>query len=95
VKRYAAVNSDGYPRRVAEQRPWAVRITVLATDAELDGIVDRIGEVICSPHDHSGPCSNPWYIVSTPVDDLEPGQRSAWLWTVDEVLDQRRLEREA
>jgi len=77
---------------VTEQRPWAVRVTILASDTELESIVDRIGAVICSPPDHSGSCANPWSIISTPVDDLEDDDRSTWLPSVDELLEQRRAE---
>jgi len=77
---------------VTEQRPWAVRVTILASDNELDAIVDRIGAAICSPPDHPGPCANPWSIVSIPVDDLDEPERSAWLPYVDELMEQRRAE---
>jgi hypothetical protein len=79
---------------VAEQRAWAVRVTLLASDTELESIVDRIGEAICLPLDHSGPCASPWSIISTPVDDLEDAERSTWLPSVDELLDQRRTEQQ-
>ena len=80
--------------RVSEQRPWAVRVTVLASDTELESIVDRIGVAICAPPDHPGPCANPWSITSTPVDDLGEVERSTWLPSVDELLEQRRAEQE-
>jgi hypothetical protein len=67
-------------------------VTLLASDNELETIVDRIGAAICSPPDHQGPCTNPWSIVSTPVDDLEGAERSVWLPSVDELLEQRRAE---
>jgi hypothetical protein len=75
---------------MGEQRPWAIRVTLLASDTELDAIVDRIGAAICLPPDHSGPCANPWSIVSTPVEDLEERQRSTWLPSVNELFEQRR-----
>jgi hypothetical protein len=78
---------------VGEQRAWAVRVTLLAPDTERQAIVDRIGAAICSPPDHQGPCTNPWSIVSTPVDDLEDTERSVWLPSVDELLEQRQAER--
>jgi hypothetical protein len=56
---------------VTEQRPWAVRLTLLASDTELESIINRIGAAICSPPDHPGPCPNPWSVLSTPVDDLD------------------------
>jgi len=69
-------------------------VTLLASDTELESIVDRIGAAICPPPDHPGPCANPWSIISTPVDDLEDGERSTWLPSVDELLEQRRAEQE-
>lgn len=79
---------------MTEQRPWAVLVTLLASDTELESIVDRIGAAICSPPDHPGPCANPWSIISTPVDDLEDDERSKWLPSVGELLQQRRAEHE-
>jgi hypothetical protein len=69
-------------------------VTLLASDAELESIVDRIGSAICSPPDHPGPCANPWSIISTPVDDLEDDERSKWLPSVDELLEQRHAEQQ-
>jgi len=69
-------------------------VTLLASDAELESIVDRIGAAICSPPDHPEPCANPWSIISTPVDDLEDDERSTWLPSVDELLEQRRAEQQ-
>jgi hypothetical protein len=75
---------------VTEQRPWAIQVTLLASDAELGPIVDRIGAAICAPHDHVGSCVNPWSVISTPVDDLDDAERSTWLSSVEELLEQRR-----
>jgi hypothetical protein len=69
-------------------------VTLLASDAELESIVDRIGAAICSPPDHPGQCAIPWLITSTPVDDLEDDERSTWLPSVDELLGQRRAEQQ-
>jgi len=77
---------------VTEQRPWAIQLTVLASDAELGSIIDRIGAAICSPSDHPGPCVNPWSVTSAPVDDLEDDQRSAWMLSLDELREQRHSE---
>jgi hypothetical protein len=66
----------------------------LASDTELESIVDRVGAAICSPPDHPGPCTNPWLIISTSVEDLESGERSTWLPSVDELLEQRRAEQQ-
>ena len=70
-------------------------MTLLASDAELDRIVDRIGAAICASPDHPGPCANPWSVTATPVDELEANDRSTWLPSVDELLEQRRAEHEA
>jgi hypothetical protein len=80
------------PRPVAGQRPWAIRLTLLACDAELDQIVERIGAAICESPDHLGPCANPWVVTATPVDDIQETERSTWLPSVDELLEQRRAE---
>ena len=80
---------------MTEQRPWAIRLTVLASEAELEAIVERIGAAICGAADRPGPCANPWSIESTQVDDLDDPERSTWLPSVDELLDQRRAQREA
>jgi hypothetical protein len=69
-------------------------VTLLASDGELKSIVDRIGAAICSPLDHPGSCANPWSIVSAPVDDLEDDERSTWLPSVEELLEQRRAEQQ-
>ena len=58
--------------------------------ADMDAIVDQIGAAICSPPDHSGPCANPWSITSAAVDDLDDDERSTWLPSVNELLEQRR-----
>jgi hypothetical protein len=79
---------------VTEQQPWAIRVTLLASDAELESIVDRIGRAICSPPDHPGPCAHPWSIISTPVDDLEDAERRTWLASVDALREQRRAEQQ-
>jgi hypothetical protein len=79
---------------VTEQRPWAVRVTLLATDTELESVIGRIGAAICSPADHPGPCANPWSIISTPMDDLDDEERSTWLPSVEELLEQRRAEQQ-
>ncbi|WP_432837867.1 hypothetical protein [Dactylosporangium sp. CA-092794] len=75
---------------MTEQRPWAIRVTLLASDTELESIVNRIGAAICVPPDHPGPCANPWSVISTPVDDLDETERSTWQPSVDELLEQRR-----
>jgi hypothetical protein len=77
---------------VTEQQPWAVRVTLLASDTELESIVERIGAVICSPPDHPGPCTNPWSITSTPVDNLDVAERRTWQPSVDELIEQRHAE---
>jgi hypothetical protein len=64
----------------------------LASEAELESIVERIGAAICHPSDRPGPCVNPWSIISTPVDDLEEAERSTWLSSVDELLGHRNAE---
>ncbi|MEV0719503.1 hypothetical protein [Asanoa sp. NPDC050611] len=80
------------PRPMASQRPWAIRLTLLASDAELDRIVERIGAAICESPDHPGPCANPWLVSATPVDDVEETERSTWLPSVDELIEQRQAE---
>jgi hypothetical protein len=82
------------PRRVTKQQPWAVRVTLLASEAELDLIVSWIGAAICLPPDHLGHCVNPWSITSTAVEDLDEAQRSTWLSSVDELIEQRNAERQ-
>jgi hypothetical protein len=69
-------------------------LTLLASDTELESIVNRIGAAICLIPDHPGPCANPWSIISTPVDDLEEAERSTWPPSVDELLEQCRAEQE-
>jgi hypothetical protein len=69
-----------------------VRVTILASEAELDSVVDRIGAAICGAPDHPGPCATPWSIISTPVDDLEGAEKSAWVESAAELLEQRRGE---
>jgi len=54
----------------------------------------NLAMAICSPSDHPGPCANPWSIISTPVDDLEDDERSTWLPSVEELLEQRHAEQE-
>ncbi|WP_432992210.1 hypothetical protein [Dactylosporangium sp. CA-233914] len=79
---------------MTEQQPWAIRVTLLASDAELRSIVDRIGAAICAPLDHPGPCANPWSIISAPVNEIDEPERSTWLSSVDELLEQRRAEQQ-
>jgi hypothetical protein len=67
-------------------------VILLASDTELESIVERIGAAICSPVDHPGPCAHPWTIISTPVDDLADEERPTWLRSVDELLEQRRAD---
>jgi hypothetical protein len=67
-------------------------VTLLASDTELEAIVGRISAAICSPPDHDGACTNPWSIASTPVDDLNAVDLSAWLPFVEELLQQRHAE---
>lgn len=52
-------------------------VVLRATDDELDAVVERIGEVICVPHDHDGRCRTPWTLIRSVVDDLDEPDRSA------------------
>ncbi|GAB1645119.1 hypothetical protein [Krasilnikovia sp. MM14-A1259] len=77
---------------MGEQRAWAIRVTVLANEAEIDSVVDRIGKAICPDLAHSGSCPIPWEITSSPVDDLDADERAHWQPGVDSLREQRRLE---
>jgi hypothetical protein len=74
---------------VTEQQAWAVQVTVLATRDQLDAIVDRMGEAICTRPDHPGPCDTPWDITYTAVDDLDVTNREAWLPSVATLVERR------
>jgi hypothetical protein len=78
---------------VSDQRAWAIRITILATESEADEVVDRIAASICSAIDHPGPCATPWEIMRAPFDDLDEPERSTWLSSVEDLLEQQRAER--
>jgi hypothetical protein len=67
-------------------------VTVLATDAEIDNITDRLGLALCPDPDHSGECPNAWQITAAPVDDLEEPERSSWLAAAEDLLQQERGE---
>lgn len=59
-----------------EQQEWLLKIVVRASEAEVERIADRVGEAICVPPDHEGPCDTPWTLVRTAVDDLDEPERS-------------------
>lgn len=59
-----------------EQRVYSIQLVVRATEAEAAAIGDRIGEVVCIPPDHSGPCVTPWVLVRGAVDDYDEPERS-------------------
>jgi hypothetical protein len=73
---------------VNEQRAWAVRVTVLATDADIDDITDRLGLALYPDPDHSGRCPNPWEITTAAVDDLDEPDRSSWMATAEDLRQQ-------
>ena len=60
---------------VADHRAWVICVTVLAADAEMDAITDRIGAAICGSLDHPGPCTNSWDILTVRFDDLDDDDR--------------------
>lgn len=60
------------------QRKWLVQVVVRSSEAEIEAVADRIGEAICQPADHDGPCHTPWSMVRVPVDDLDEPERSRW-----------------
>lgn len=61
---------------MAEQRLRLIEIVVRATDAEVEAINDRVGDAICAPAEHEGPCLTPWTTMLTDVDDLDEPRRS-------------------
>ncbi|MCW2673472.1 MAG: hypothetical protein JWP14_2061 [Frankiales bacterium] len=67
----------GRTLRLMGQREWLVQVVLRATDDEVTQVVERLGEVICVPADHDGPCRTPWTLTRCPVDDLEEPERSA------------------
>jgi hypothetical protein len=77
---------------VNEQQPWAIRLTILASDAEADAIFERVSRVICADPDHDGPCLNPWSMTRIAVADLDSPERAAWASAVQELLEQREAE---
>jgi len=62
---------------MADKREWRVQMIVRGSDAELDAIADRIGDVICQPSDHDGQCATPWALTRCLIDDLDEPERSA------------------
>jgi hypothetical protein len=58
-------------RCAVAQTEWLVQIVVRVTATELDAITERLGEAVCVPFDHDGPCSTPWTLTTCPVDDLD------------------------
>jgi hypothetical protein len=70
------------------QRAWAVRVTVLATDADIDDVTDRLGLALCPDPDHSGGCPNPCEITTAAVDDLDEPDRSSWMATAEDLRRQ-------
>lgn len=67
-----------------EQSDWLVKVVLRATEAEVEGVVERLGKVICVPEDHDSPCLTPWNLVRTPVDDLDEPERSGLRALLDE-----------
>jgi hypothetical protein len=56
-----------------------MQVVVRATHEEAEGIAERIGEVICDPTDHEGPCRTPWVTVTSPIEDEYELRRSELL----------------
>ena len=67
-----------------DQREWLLQVVVRATDAEVEQIVDRLGEAICVPPDHDGRCTTPWTLNRCLVDDLDEPERSGWRALLDD-----------
>ena len=63
----------------AEREAWRVELVVRASPEELDAITERIGQVVCVPPGHEGPCPTPWTLTTIPVTDLDEPERSETL----------------
>lgn len=61
---------------MAEQKLWLIQVLVTTDEEQVEGISDRVGEAICLPPDHDGPCSTPWTTLRVEVDDPEEPERS-------------------
>jgi hypothetical protein len=66
------------------QREWLVEVVVRASAEEMDAITERLGEVMCLPSDHEGPCITPWTLMSCLIDDLDEPRRSELRGLIDE-----------
>jgi len=72
-------------------RSWSPAAAI-ASDAEIDNITDRLGLALCPDLDHSGGCPNAWEITAAPVDDLDEPERSSWMATAEDLMQQERGE---
>jgi hypothetical protein len=61
---------------MAEQKLWLIQVLVTADEEQVEGINDRVGEAICVPPEHDGPCITPWTTLRVAVDDLDEPERS-------------------
>lgn len=67
------------------RRLWEITVGILATEEEVDQVVGRISDVICTDEEHSGACTTPWITIVTDEDSLEPDQARDLR---DAILDQ-------
>jgi hypothetical protein len=65
------------------QQEWLVKVIVRADEEELHALTERIGQAICDA-DHEGPCTTPWVLLSTPVQDLDQPERQAFIALLDQ-----------
>jgi hypothetical protein len=72
-----------YPAPV-EQREWLVQVVLRASEEEAEQVVDRLGDAICVPADHDGPCVTPWTIIRTALDDKPEAEQASWRALLDQ-----------
>jgi hypothetical protein len=58
-----------------KKRVWRVEVTLHATDAEADEVVERLGAALCPDPFHPGYCPVPWSIVH-----FRPKKKAAKYW---------------